>query len=295
VDLGPGGRVLGQEPVELWLRQLGAVNKGNEFGKRSQQTIREHTRCDDEHEHRKRAAVAVEDATQFRWFSEERAFGTGSGTSASASAGEAAAFVSPALLTDSIWARYRSPYRALADQLNSDFDLPPHGMKIYLPAVTTGTTVSTATENAETSEGDPVTGFSSSPVTLKAGKITLSQQFLDRVGPGVNGDQVLFQQIKEQLDAQIDVFAISQVPANAQEVNNAGTFELAKASAVGGFLGDLKKAKNKLHDLAGQRLRGTHAFAMRFRGPHHVTRRCTGSPRVLARVRPEPPADSLDR
>jgi hypothetical protein len=122
--------------------------------------------------------------------------------------------------------------------------------------------VSTQSEGAEVSEGDPVSGFSSSSVVTKAGKINVSQQFLDRAGPGVQGDQVLFQQIKEQLDAQVDVFAITQALANAQEVNNAAAFTLTSASGVGGFVGDLKKAKNKLHDLQGQRLRGTHCFAI---------------------------------
>lgn len=37
---------------------------------------------------------------------------------------------------------------------------------------------------------------------------------------------------------------------------------MTTTSGVGGFVGDLKKAKSKLTDTAGIRLRGTHVFAV---------------------------------
>lgn len=187
---------------------------------------------------------------------------SGNGLTASAAGGGGAAFVPPAFLIDSVWAEYRSPYRAFADQCRRDVPLPDYGLEVYLTVVTSSTTVATQVEASGVSEGDPVTGLSSSPIVTKAGQIAVSQQFLDRAGPGISGDQVLFEQIREQLDAQVDSYAISQALAGAASVTNSGSFALTTVSAVGGFLGDVKKAKSKLTDTAGVRLRGTHLFAV---------------------------------
>ena len=112
------------------------------------------------------------------------------------------------------------------------------------------------------SETDPVAAFGSSAVTMKAGQIEVSYQFLDRAGPGISGDQALYEQIKQQLDAQIDVYAINQAIASAQTVTENSAFTVTTASGVGGFLGNLKSAKNKLHDTAGVRMKGTSAFVI---------------------------------
>jgi hypothetical protein len=170
-----------------------------------------------------------------------------------------AAFVTPAILVER-WAAYRSPYRAFADQLNTSVSLPEFGMEIYIPVVTTGSTVNTQTEGSELAEGDPVANFASSEVVTKDGKITLSQQFLDRAGPGIAGDAVLFAQLKNQLDAQVDTFSLERALSGAQAVTNNGSFGVTTASGVGGFVGDLKKAKRLIGNLAGVKLRATHAF-----------------------------------
>jgi len=191
---------------------------------------------------------------------EFRALSTGGGATASASGGGAAAFVAPAILMNA-WAQYRSPYRAFADQCDNSVPLPAFGLQAYVPTFTTGTTVATDTEGSSTPENDPVTNFVSGAIVQKAGQIQVSQAVLDRVGPGIAGDVILYQQLKNQLGAQVDPYAITQVTANAATVTNSGTFAVATASGVGGFVGDLKHAKSKLTDTAGIRLRATHAFA----------------------------------
>ncbi|MGA2320826.1 MAG: hypothetical protein ABSG95_08785 [Solirubrobacteraceae bacterium] len=45
-------------------------------------------------------------------------------------------------------------------------------------------------------------------------------------------------------------------------VTDNGTFKLVETSGVGGLYGDIKKAKMKLADGAGVRLKGTHCFAI---------------------------------
>lgn len=235
----------------------GALLTRSKYGKRIEALLREGRRQEDAtiHERRYREEVSALRSAEFR------ALTTGGGATASAAGGGFAALVPPAILMDS-WARYRSPYRAFADQLDSSVPLPEFGLEAYVPIVSTGTTVSTQTEGSGVSEGDPVTGFASGAIVNKAGQITVTQQFLDRAGPGIAGDVVLYRQLHEQLDAQIDAYAIAQALAGAQAVTNAGTFAVASASGVGGFMKDLKSAKNLLHDAAGVRLRGTHAFAI---------------------------------
>jgi hypothetical protein len=230
-----------------------ALIRRSKYGRKAERILTEATRSEHDYEHRVNARLMI-DATK-----ESRAFGTGGGTTANAP-GEGSAFVPPAFLIDAIWAPFRSPYRAFADQLNKTIPLPDYGYNVYLPAFTAGWTVTTASDNTSVSEGTPAATFASSAVALKAGSLTVSQQFLDRAGPGVAGDQVLFTQARSQLDAQIDAYAIAQALTGAQTVTNSGSFELAKASAVGGLIGDLKKAKALLHNASGIRLKGTHAF-----------------------------------
>jgi hypothetical protein len=191
---------------------------------------------------------------------ELRGLATGGGATASASGGGAASFLPPAILMNA-WATFRSPHTSFVDQLNHDVALPSYGGMVYIPTWTSGTTVATHTELAAVAEGDPVSGYVSGAVVEKAGMLTVSQAFIDRAGPGISGDVFAWQQLKEQLGAQVDLYAIQQALANAQAVTNAGSFALTSASGVGGLLGDLKKAKSKLTDTAGVRIRATHAFA----------------------------------
>jgi hypothetical protein len=191
---------------------------------------------------------------------ELRALASGGGASFSASGAGAASFIPPAILVDQ-WAQYRSPHTSFVDQLDHDVALPSWGMTVYIPAWTTGTTVGTHIEAASVAEGDPVSGYVSGGVVEKAGQITMSQVFVDRAGPGIAGDVIAWTQLKEQLGAQVDLYAIQQVLVNAQAVSNSGAFALTTASGVGGLLGDLRKAKNLTRDTAGVRVQSTHCFA----------------------------------
>jgi len=255
---GNGGSDMGEQAVQARLQRHGedvtrALNRSTKYGKRLRQIRHEQFRVEDEHVHRE----SVRNARA----QELRAFGTDGGASATAP-GEGSAFVSPAILLDSIWAPYRSPYAAFKEQCNKSIALPDYGMEVYLPTFTTGASVTSQTEGGSVSETDPVSAFSSSAVTMKAGQIEVSYQWLDRAGPGISGDQVLYEQLKQQLDAEIDKYAINQAIVSAQTVTENSAFTVTTASGVGGFLGNLHSAKGKLHNTAGVRLKGTHAFAI---------------------------------
>jgi hypothetical protein len=186
---------------------------------------------------------------------------TGGGATASASGGGAAAFAPPAFLLDQ-WAVYRSPASTFVGQLDDSTALPEFGMQVYVPSVSTGAAAGEDTEGNTTTTGSPVTTYLSGAVEQFAGQVITSQAVLDRCGPGIGGDVWLFQQVKNQLMAPVDVYAITQATANAATVTNNGSFSLATASGAGGFIGDLKHCKSKLTDQAGTRLRGTHCFAV---------------------------------
>lgn len=224
------------------------VARGSEYGKRARAVLIEGLRREDAAENERQVTAEL------------RALTTGGGASASASSG-GAAFVPPAIVMEA-WAEYRSPYAALAGQCDDSVELPPYGMEVYLPRFTTGTTVSTQTEGSSVAEGDPVANYDAAAIVSKSGQITASQQVLDRVGPGITGDVLLWQQLKNQLAAQVDAYVIAEALSGAGSVTNSGSFALAGTSGVGGFLGDLKTAKNSLHDTAGTRVRATHLFAI---------------------------------
>ena len=229
-----------------------AVRKGSKFGERAAEIIHEHLRCEDEQEHRRRVG---------QWRREElRAFGTDGGATAS-SPGEAAAFVPPAIVLKS-WAAWRTPYASFAGQCNAQ-DIPEWGLNLYVPHVTGEMEVTSQTEGSAVAEKAPTAGLIKSKVVNKAGGIEVSQQFLDRVGPGIAGDQVLFAQLKSQIDTEVDAYALNQALAEAQSViNSTATFTFGESSGgVGGFLNDIRKGKNLVATTAGTRLKATHMFA----------------------------------
>jgi hypothetical protein len=236
-----------------------AVEKQNGYGRKILAQRGQDLRSDNIEQNRRVAEKAQRDYASLLSH-EYRALTTGGGATASASGGGVAAFVAPAILLDQ-FATYRSPFASFASQLNDTVDLPPFGLTAYVPVITSATSVTTATEGGATSEADPTMGFASGAIVQKSGQVTVSQAVLDRVGPGISGDVVIFTQLKDQLAAQVDLYAIQQALAGAATVTNSGSFAVATATGVGGFVGDLKKAKSKLTDTAGIRLRATHAFA----------------------------------
>ncbi len=232
-----------------------AVRERSKFGERARATIHEHLRCEDERQHERKAR---------EWRLQElRAFGTDGGISAT-SPGEAASFVPPLVLLKS-WSGWRTPYASFANQCQQ-MDMPAYGLNLYVPHVTGATEVTSQTEGSAVAEKAPTAGLIKSAVVTKSGGVEVSQQFLDRVGPGIAGDQVLFQQLKGEIDTAVDLYALEAALKEAQTVtNSAGSFtfgETSGSAGVGsGFLNDIRKAKNALATLAGTRLKATHMFA----------------------------------
>jgi len=92
-------------------------------------------------------------------------------------------------------------------------------------------------------------------MTAIVGEVTLSQQLFDRAGPGTSIDAIVGQQLREQLDAAIDVYVLQQALANAGSVTDASSLTIPL------FYSDVAAAREVLTDTAGTRLQGTHAFS----------------------------------
>jgi hypothetical protein len=224
-----------------------ALVKRDRYGKRVAKMLNERSRREDPELHRKAAAEELRGLT------------SGGGATAAATSG-ASVFVPPELLLKA-WAAYRTPFASFAGQCKSE-DMPAYGLNLYVPHVTGAMEVTSQTEGTAVAEKAPTAGLIKGAVVNKSGQVEVSQQFLDRVGPGISGDQVLFAQLKMQVDTEVDAYALNQALAEAQTVTNStATFSFAEASGVGAFLGDLRKGKNLVATKAGTRLKATHLFA----------------------------------
>ena len=101
-----------------------------------------------------------------------------------------------------------------------------------------------------------------------AGQVIVSQQLLDRAGPGFAFDRLIFDQLMRNYALNFDTYVLEQALASAKVNNwkgNAGKFVLLEASAAkeslaGGFYGQVAKAKSDIRTLAGTVLNPTHLF-----------------------------------
>jgi HK97 family phage major capsid protein len=226
------------------------VWRGTSAGKLAQRMVGEHCRTGDEDRHRERVQA------------ETRSFQSGGGATASAAGGGFAAFVPPVLIL-SDWAQYRESFAAVAAAATTR-PLPTWGLNVYVPRLTTPPTVGTQTEGDAITETNPVVAFDSTEVEPIISGVAVSQQLLDRAGPGIEMDRVLLAQVREQAAAQVDSYLIGVLLSGAQSVPDAttGGFVLGSTSGVAaGFLNDLRAAKQLISSTAGVKTKATHVFA----------------------------------
>ena len=191
---------------------------------------------------------------------EVRALTTDGGISATAPGG-AAAFVTPPVLLKA-FAVYRSPFAGFVSQLNNTLKLPAYGLTVNVPAFTSATSVTATSEGNSVSDNDPTATLNSVAVNSTSGKVTLSQAWLDRAGgSGITGDVFVMRQLRAQLDANNDAYAVTTALAGAQTVAGISTFTLTVTSGVGGLYGDLAKARKLLTTTDGLYIRPTAWFA----------------------------------
>lgn len=135
--------------------------------------------------------------------------------------GSGGSFVTPQYLV-SDYAAYRQFGRVFINDTNMQ-SLPEYGMTVYLPAVQGPAGVGTQNQNSGVTEGDPTAGYLSSNLTTEAGQVTISQQLLDRAGPGVEFDKIVFDQLQRAYNFAINAAVITAALANAGTVSDTHT------------------------------------------------------------------------
>jgi chorismate mutase len=241
------------------------------FGRAAAKQLRETVRSDDPVVTEKlmadfeaRGRMALEDKAELR----ATAIGTDGGASATAP-GEGSAFVTPVFKVGD-YAPWREYGRAFADACRKE-QLPAWGMYVYIPHVTGGAEVTAGTESAgSTTVADlaPTAGYLSGALKTFSGQVVVSQQLLDRAGPGFAFDRLIFDQLMRNYVQNFDTYVLEVALTEAKVNNwkgNAGKFVLIEASAAkeslaGGFYGQVAKAKSDIRTLEGTVLNPTHLF-----------------------------------
>ena len=244
VPSGENARV--NERMTAYGRELAhEIEERSLEGRRAERVLRSQYRGADAKKHAESYRAALR---------ELRSFGTGGGSTASASGGGGAAFVSPYYMWES-WAPFRGITRAFADQCDKE-SLPPYGMQVYVPSFSSTTSTTQQVEGGSVSELDPSTALlASGAVQTVAGQITVTLQAYDRAfSGGGTFDKLIGRQLQQQLDAQVDVYAITQALGAGPVVIGQSSYSTA------GLYQDLAAAREVLTDTAGTRLRPTHMF-----------------------------------
>lgn len=188
------------------------------------------------------------------------------------------AFVTPQYLVDD-WAAYRQYNRPFADAANKNA-LPDYGMTINIPQVTGPSAVpAQASQNTSVSETDPTAGYLTSSLSTLAGQVTISQQLMDRAGPGIQFDRIVFDSLNrnyaQTFDAALITSVLAQSPGSvtlpaAPSLVSAGVGG-STSSAITGFSGygpqylqillnGLGQAAVNMEITQGTVLSPTHAF-----------------------------------
>jgi hypothetical protein len=92
-------------------------------------------------------------------------------------------------------------------------------------------------------------------MTLVAGMLSVSEQAFDRGGAAELGfDEIVFAQLREQLDAQIDLAVLNAALANV------GTVTDSTAFGIQPLYSDLTKARENIANQGGTKFKATHLF-----------------------------------
>lgn len=147
-------------------------------------------------------AVAAYDREVRRLSTDERrAVSTGSG-----SMGDFA----PPLYFLEDYAAYRTYGRTLIDQMKK-YPMPETGMTFNVPKITVPTQANNQTagsgENSTVTSRDMTSTYESGTVQTIVDNLTVSQQYLDRVGPGIGGDMIVRDDQQRQYNRSLNLYA----------------------------------------------------------------------------------------
>jgi hypothetical protein len=163
------------------------------------------------------------------------------------------AFTPPLYLLDrAAW--YRTSVASVASQAGQGV-LPPSGMSVVVPQPSSGLTVSTQNpENTDPGVSSPTTGEYTADVQTHVGYAYVSQQALDRTGPGITMDEILMKQGALQAATDLELKTITAVLAGATTLIDNGTPGAQR------LYSGVARAAESIEATEGVRLSPTHVF-----------------------------------
>jgi HK97 family phage major capsid protein len=158
------------------------------------------------------------------------------------------------------YAPWREYGRVFADAAHHE-DLPAYGMTVYLPHLTAGAAVAaqSTVQNTTITESDPTAAYLSAGLTTEAGQVTVSQQLLDRAGPGIEFDRIVFDQLQRDYAQTFDTAVLTAALANAGTVSDTKT-STASTSIIQDLYSDVANAIQAMETTEGTVLAPTHIF-----------------------------------
>jgi HK97 family phage major capsid protein len=134
-------------------------------------------------------------------------------------------------------------------------ELPRTGMTAQVPTFASGVSMAVQSgENTSIGTSSPTAAYATANVETIAGAVEVSQQYLDRVGPGVTGDEIIAAQAAREAATQLDALAITAVLANATTITNSGS------PSVAALFADVGKASAAIATTEGTRLHPSHVM-----------------------------------
>jgi HK97 family phage major capsid protein len=154
------------------------------------------------------------------------------------------------------WQMYRTASSPVASQAGQA-PLPATGMTVDIPQITgVGVAMGVqASENTNVSNSSPTATQTGTPVLTAAGVVEISQQTLDRFGPGVRADQVIAEQAARQAATAIDTQAIDALFTSPLAV-----ITNSNSPGIEALWADVTKAGADIAGSEGTRLSATHVM-----------------------------------
>jgi len=171
----------------------------------------------------------------------------------STGSGSLGPFVPPVFLLE-LFEIFRTAASPVASQARQA-DLPATGMQVNIPLLTAGVSVSAqGSENADIALSSPTADYATADIVTLSGGVLVSQQYLDRVGPGVTGDEIIVAQQAREAATALDSLAVTAVLANATTITNSGS------PSVAALFADVGKASAAIATTEGTRLHPSHVM-----------------------------------
>jgi hypothetical protein len=186
-------------------RQLEALERMRRHQEQMEGIYRAGAAGKDEHGQRAHRAVASYVRENTRFNKEQRATSTG---------GSSMGDFAPTIYMLPEYAPFRTYGRTLIDNLKK-YPMPDSGLVFAVPTITqptqgvnqTNSATQGANENTTVSSRDMTATYQTGTLQTIVDNLNVSQQYLDRVGPGIEGDMIVHDDQQRQMNRLLNIYA----------------------------------------------------------------------------------------